>query len=217
MTDPQMHVRVAPGVSLRAAVDGIRAVAPEQTPVVVAVGTRDQQSLILAVDQALDSHHEPATCIDAGTDGGGDYVTITVLVPSADDVQLAGQTDSDVVYVNEKTRSHLAAVASTIVGAVRETCEVAPHGTRVRVVGLQRHDRRFRGPVVRPVFAGEFTADEIDLERRNASPEDVVFAAGGARIFQREWTGKLGAIDVAEHPDLAQIASAFGKALAAQR
>lgn len=188
-------MRVARGLALRRA--GRRVVAD---PLSMTCGDAET---IVAVDAALDAAIAPATCINAVDRA----VSIVVVLPAFSKSGSTAEAQGRPRYANEATVAYTESVANLILDAVVVAFAAAPDITTVKVAGLRRRRRLLAGRF-EPLYSGQFTIDDTDVETP-AEAVDAVFGAGHTVAFARDWTGRLTALDTSRYADLADLARVF--------
>lgn len=180
------------------------------------LSSHDQYTVIRVVDDAFADNASVSTCIDAGTDGADNFVTLVITYPGS---EIAGGYIRDPKSKTLRARSsaeqaafYKDAIASTVIATVQEAFAVAPSATQARVIVLRNDKRVLRAAKPGAIYAAVFDRVMVERNWKRTNPADVVFTASDLRIDEPA-LGPLKTLSASQHPDLEEIARQVGAAI----
>jgi len=163
-----------------------------------ALNAHDRDTVVTAVDDALAENTPEATCVDAGIDPSiGGYVSCVVtfghpdLVPERTVAMTPkGRPSLKQLPKTDMNNMYVAAMASTVLAAVREALAVAPAADEIRVVVVRDEraggdQRRNRGLCA--IYTGVFRRRQMEgISWRTIDTEAELLCATGAELIRTE-------------------------------
>ncbi|WP_157108488.1 hypothetical protein [Aldersonia kunmingensis] len=143
----------------------------------------DPEEVIRTVDAAFADNVSHSACVDAGTDGGINYVTLVVHFPGEEVAHLA---IADGGKVRKRSKSEVIdlyrrALASTIIATVKEALSSAPVATHAKIVVFSYPLTGFlktrQQSELTPIYAATFDRGTLTKNRLKHTPVAEIMAA----------------------------------------
>ena len=178
----------------------------------------DPHTVIKLIDEAFEDNQMPSTCIDAGSDDGGNYVTVVILMPGHE--VIGPVRDSKTKKVRARTpregiEFYNRVLASTVVGTVNEAFAVSPQTMTVRAVVLRREKRLLRSEKVVPIYSRSLARDDAGTDWSDTELTDEMLGATSGADVNADLQGMLRPLEAREYRELFAVAKLFGDVLAA--
>jgi len=183
------------------------------------LSVHDPETVVEAVDDAFAERVPESTCVDAGTDDSGPYVSCVVtfghpdLVPSRHVATgLTGRPTLKRRSRSDVNDFYVAAIGSIVLATVKQALAVAPATDEVRIAVVRKVPATFFAAeaTIRVIYAGVFPRYDMEsLDWQTIDPESELLRARGGELVRKGAARTVVPLGDDAHRRMAAVLHAF--------